>query len=196
MKTKFIDHNELYDGSQLRPLYNYLVHKTLGTSVISWVGPCDVSLEMMKDGEDVLKNAKIQSDSMLHFIFEIFERDLFSGVCLQRLFINLIKEEIFKVYEVYLYRSGDDLYLRNKGGILDQKFNVSIACPSISSTLIHIGLNVKNEGTPVSTSSISDFSKKEGSSLEAEVKKLAHDLMASFLEELDQIQNAVMKVRS
>ena len=85
MKSHWIDSNVKYDGSQLQSLFAYLNHQILGDSIVSWVGPCDVTFDHMVDGEDLLQKAEIKADKMLHFIVEKFDIKLFSGVCLQRL---------------------------------------------------------------------------------------------------------------
>ena len=71
MKAQFLDSVEKYDGSQLVSLHNYLQHKLLGDSIVAWVGPCDVSIEHMVDGEDLLQNAEIRGSKMLHFLIEL-----------------------------------------------------------------------------------------------------------------------------
>ena len=48
-------------------------------------------------------------------------------------------------------RVGDDLYLG------DGKLSVSIATRSTVSTLLHLGVNVDNAGTPVKTASLADL---------------------------------------
>ena len=68
MKSMFIDKEFKYDGTQLRSLYAYLDFELMGDSVVSWIGACDISNEHMVDGEDLLLNAAICGDKMLHFI--------------------------------------------------------------------------------------------------------------------------------
>lgn len=80
METYFVPQEMAYDGSQLRPLYAYLEYKVLGDSVISWIGPCDISFENMIDGEDLLEQAEIKGSRMLHFIIEIFHSKIFQHV--------------------------------------------------------------------------------------------------------------------
>jgi hypothetical protein len=99
----------------------------------------------MVDMEDVLAKDWIYSEDMLHFIVEHFEMDLEKTIIRQRLLIATIKEELEKLGVRTLSRSGDDLYEA------DNKLSVSISTLSPVSSLIHCGLNVTNENTPIPT---------------------------------------------
>ena len=156
LKTKWIEKNFLYDGQQLRSLYNYQEHDLVGNSVTAWVGPCDVHVDHMKDLVDLKNNEKICGKSMLHFVFEIFDLQLLGAVFLQRLFASIVFGELMKCEGVrskagHLSREGDDLYFD------DAKLSISVAIPSVRSSLIHFAVNVVNEGTPVKTCALSDF---------------------------------------
>lgn len=180
MKFKFIEKQIKYDGAQLKPLYAYTQHKLTGDSIISFTGECDVSLEHMVDAEDFVVNAKIQSKNMLHFIVEVFNQNIFTAVSLQRLLVsiaqNLLLEKNHK-----LSRNGDDLYLGTK------KLSVSIASVSTVSAMIHLGLNISNEGTPVETCALND--------LGLDSKQFSLELMKLFAEEFDSIFEATQKVK-
>ena len=89
MKSLFIDREFKYDGSQLGSLYAYLEHGILGDSVISWVGPCEVGLPEMVDGEDIRSHSRICGDRMAHFILEKFDVSLSTAVAYQRLMGSL-----------------------------------------------------------------------------------------------------------
>lgn len=182
MITKFLTARLKYDGTQLAPLTNYLKHQILGDSAVAWIGPCDISFEHMMDGEDLLEKSKIQSDSMVHFIFEIFDRELVTGVFLQRLFASLVQSWVFQKNGKFLVRSGDDLYLGKK------KFSISIATRSSNSVLVHFAVNVTNKGTPVETCSCED--------LKIDPKEFAKDLLALIQKEYVNIREASYKVRS
>jgi hypothetical protein len=182
MKSLFLTKKEKYTGQQLEPLRNYLVHKLLGDSVVSWIGACDVSFEHMVDGEDLLAQDKICGDLMLHFVFEIFSQSLATGVFLQRLFASVCKDEIEQHSGKKLLRKGDDLYWNGK------KLSISIAAPSVNSVLVHFALNISNEGTPVKTCSLEDF--------KIDPKKMALSVMKKFCHEYESILTATQKVRS
>ncbi len=186
MQTSFINKKFAYDGSQLQPLFAYLKHHVLGDSIISWVGPCDISFENMKDGEDLLEKSPIRGSLMLHFIIEIFQRDLLTGVLCQRLFAGIVlaylQNKASKVLKgELLKRSGDDIYWG------DKKLSISIAGCSSVSTQIHFAMNISTKGTPVKTSSLEE--------LNLEPKKVAEDLMKLWKEEFLSMQTATRKVK-
>lgn len=134
-----------YDGSQLQSLFAYKNFGLMGDSISVFRGACRVELNEMVDIEDVLAEDWIFSEDMLHFIVEHFEMDLEKTIIRQRLLIATIKEELEKLGVKTLSRSGDDLYEE------DKKLSVSISTLSPVSTLIHCGLNVSNENTPIPT---------------------------------------------
>lgn len=182
MMSYFEEKNFLYDGSQLKNLFAYMNYGILGNSIVSWVGACDVKPEHMVDAEDLRANEKIEGGKMLHFIIEVFDRDLFSAVCLQRLLASLVQNYIFEKTKSYLRREGDDLYFN------DAKLSISIATRTLNSQMIHFALNVNNEGTPVKTCALSDFKLNE--------KQLAIDLMSAFVKEYESILDATRKCRA
>lgn len=154
MIVKFLKQKEAYDGTQLRSLYAYLQHELLGDSCVAWRGACKISFEHMVDGEDLLEKAAIRGSDMVHFIAEIFDAQLLSGVLLQRLLATIVRDVILdqtSVKDLKLSRSGDDLYWGKK------KLTISIATKSPVSTLVHFAINVSNKGTPVETASLEDF---------------------------------------
>lgn len=181
MLTKLIDKKLKYDGSQLRPLFNYLEHNLLGDSCVAFVGACDVTFDHMVDGEDLLEKAQIKSDEMLHFLFETFDTQLITGVFLQRLFAEIVQNLIFKKTGQLLARSGDDLYLN------EQKLSISIATRSTNSVLVHFAMNVTNAGTPVKTLSLQD--------LKIEPQSFAKDLLKLVSDEYLDIKKATYKVK-
>lgn len=179
----FITENLFYDGRQLSHLYAYLNHQILGPSIVSWVGPCEVSLEKMVDGEDLLAGEKICGSQMLHFIVELFREDLVSMVLLQRLFASQIQQRILEDHKIALHRQGDDLYLGQK------KLSISIACSSIQSVLMHFAMNITNEGTPVPTVSLSDLGIQD-------VRAFAEKVMVDLAQEYGSVLQATYKVKS
>ncbi len=186
MEVQFIEKKFAYDGSQLRSLFAYLDHGILGPSVISWVGPCSIPFEHMVDGEDLLEKAVIQGDEMLHFIIEVFDRDLFSGVALQRLFASIAKDYLQKhavgpLKGQSLHRDGDDIYLA------DKKLSISIATKSPVSVMVHFAMNITNKGTPVATLSLED--------LQQEPRTTAENILNLFRKEYLSIVMATQKVR-
>jgi len=182
MKSHWIAKKFKYDGTQLRPLFAYLSEGVLGDSVVSWVGPCEVSFDHMVDGEDLLAKAEIRGAEMLHFIFEVFNRDLTSGVFLQRLFASICKDLIEEKSKVRLFREGDDLYWDQK------KLSISIATKSTSSVLVHFALNVVNEGIPVPACALKDWG--------VAPQEFAEQAMYRIAKEYQSILDATYKVKT
>lgn len=180
MKTFLSEKKINYDGSALAPLYGYIQHKVHGDSIVAFIGSCDVSLDHMIDAEDFVVSAQIKSDHMLHFIVEIFGQNLMTAVSLQRLLVSIAQN----ILPPKLRRQGDDLFLDAPQGPL--KLSVSIASVSAVSAMIHLGLNIKNEGTPVPTCCLQD--------LGVEPKTFALELMQKFSSEYISIIEATQKV--
>ena len=182
MKTKFIDEEIKYVGSQLAPHWIYKNFQIQGDAIVAFIGECEVKLTEMVDIEDVLNNEPIYSKSMLSFISEQFGVGLVEGVFRQRLLICIIKE-LLEEKGIFVVRNGDDLMINNK------KLSVSIATKSITSVLIHTGLNIISEGAPVAASGLTS---ELGIS---DIKNFALEVMARYAEELNDIKLAATKVR-
>ncbi|MBN1114492.1 MAG: DUF366 family protein, partial [Oligoflexia bacterium] len=132
------------------PHWIYKTTKIMGDAVVAFTGKCDVEDSYIADLEDLMNKKAIRADRMLHFIVEIFGRDTVTAAALQSVFMSEIQSLLLE-YNVDVTRKGDDLFVG------DGKLSISIASVSPVSALIHIGLNITNEGTPVLTSSLSDF---------------------------------------
>jgi hypothetical protein len=185
MKTLFLENKIPYDGQQLHSLHAYLNYHLLGDSAVAWIGPCSIPFEHMVDGEDLLAEAIIAGDEMLHFIIERFHTSLFAGVTLQRLFaaicLDLLRELVGPEKGIRLRRSGDDIYFG------ESKFSISIATLSPVSTLIHFAMNCTNHGTPVATAAFSDFN--------LDASTFAKEALSRLAAEVETIVEATMKVR-
>lgn len=182
MKTKYIEEEVKYIGSQLAPHWIYKNYKIQGDALVAFCGECDVHLSEMVDIEDVINNEPIYSKSMLSFITEQFGVNLPEGVFRQRLLICIIKE-LLEEYGHKIRRSGDDLFYQ------DKKLTVSIATKSITSTLIHTGVNIVSEGAPVKASGL-----KSELGID-DIKGFAVEVMKRYKEELEDIILAGTKVR-
>lgn len=182
MKYKFIDENIKYIGSQLAPHWIYKNFKIQGDAIVAFIGECEVKLTEMVDIEDVINDEPIYSKNMLSFISEQFGINLVEGVFRQRLLICIIKE-LLEERGVFVVRKGDDLMIN--GG----KLSVSIATKSITSVLIHTGLNIISEGAPVKATGLTDdlgFT---------DIKEFAIEIMKRYIDEIDDICLAATKVR-
>lgn len=182
MKTLFIDDEIKYIGSQLAPHWIYKNFKIQGDVIVAFCGECEVKLTEMVDIEDVINNEPIYSKYMLSFITEQFNVNLVEGVFRQRLLICCIKEALEK-RGFAVFRSGDDLFVNNR------KLSVSIATKSLTSVLIHTGVNILSEGAPISVSGLqSDLAISD-------IKDFALEVMKNYSEEIDDIVFASTKVR-
>ena len=182
MKTKFIEDEIKYIGSQLTPHWIYKNFKIQGDAIVAFVGECEVKLTEMVDIEDVINNEPIYSKYMLSFISEQFGIGLTEGVLRQRLLMTIIKE-LLEERGVFVVRNGDDLMINGR------KLSVSIATKSITSVLIHTGLNILSEGAPVAASGL-----KSELGID-DIKEFALQVMKRYSEELDDIVLAGTKVR-
>ena len=184
MKTLFIDKEIKYTGEQLSPHWIYKNFKIKGNSIISFIGECEVNLSHMVDIEDVINNEPIYSKKMLSFIEENFNATLEEMVYKQRLLVTITKELIEKKSpSVKIIRNGDDLYINNK------KLSVSIATKSITSTLIHFGLNINAEGSPVNAADLIQDASIDN------IEEFAKELLNNYKEETEDISLAACKVR-
>ena len=182
MKTLFIENEVKYIGSQLAPHWIYKNYKIQGDAIVAFCGECDVKLTEMVDIEDVINNEPIYSKYMLSFITEQFNVELIEGVFRQRLLISCIKEELEDLGH-QIKRCGDDLFVNGK------KLSVSIATKSLTSVLIHTGVNILSEGAPIPVSGLeSDLNIKD-------IKRFALNVMKRYSEEIDDIIMASTKVR-
>ena len=182
MKTKFIENEIKYIGSQLAPHWIYENFKIQGDAIVAFIGECEVKLTEMVDMEDVINNEPIYSKSMLSFIIEMFNIGLVEGVCRQRLLICTIKEALEK-RGLHPKRSGDDIYFD------DKKLSVSIATVSPTSVLIHTGLNINSDGAPIKACGLSNDLNI------SDIKALAQEIMKNYSEEIEDIVLATTKVR-
>ena len=182
MKTLIADKEIKYEGWQLAPHWIYKNFKIQGDSIVAILGECKVDLTEMVDIEDVINNEPIYSKLMLSFISEQFGIGLIEGVLRQRLLITIIKE-LLEENGVFVVRNGDDLMIDGR------KLSVSIATKSITSVLIHTGLNILSEGAPVKASGLtSELGIKD-------IKEFATKVMQRYSEELEDIVLASSKVR-
>lgn len=185
MKSKFIEEEIKYIGSQLAPHWIYKNFEILGDAIVSFIGEMDVKITEMVDIEDVLTDSPIYSKKMVSFILEHFEMPLSEAVTRQRLLICIIIEELQKMLNNshQIRRSGDDIYIE------DKKLSVSIATKSMTSSLIHIGLNIDSQGAPVKACGLeNDLGLKD-------IKTFSETIMKKYIDENAEIRDAVCKVR-
>jgi hypothetical protein len=192
MKGKYIKGKKLtYDGSQLHSLYAYEEHDVQGDSILAFRGPCRVKVEDLVDVEDRKVRAEIASEEMAHFIVELFSTDLDRMVVIQRLFLCVVKDVIEELKpELFISRLGDDLYIEveaEEGEEENRKLTVSVATASPISSMIHLGINVSSENTPVPTLGLED--------LGVPVDDFIIKVLQNFINEMKGIEEARSKVR-
>lgn len=187
LQFKFIDKEIEYDGSQLSPHWIYRNYDLEGDAMVSFIGSCNVKVNDLVDLADARRKEPIYSPKMLHFLSEIFDENLALMVHRQRLFIITIKEELEeRGAPGRIIRKGDDLFHIGIAGV-KRKLSVSIATRAIISTLMHTGLNIHTQGTPVPTAGLDE--------LGIDPVQIATRIMERFNRELDDINLARCKVR-
>ncbi len=183
MKILFTDKNIKYSGRQLAPHWIYKTFNIMGDAAVAFIGECDVKLSEMVDIEDVINNEPIYSKKMLSIIEENFSSALIETVYKQRLLVAITKELIEeKNPDIKVIRKGDDLYIN------DKKLSVSIATKSITSTLIHFGLNIDSSNAPVKAADLISDAGIDN------IKEFAGELLKKYKEETEDITLAVSKV--
>ncbi|MCE1248395.1 MAG: DUF366 family protein [Firmicutes bacterium] len=182
----FPEQSITYNGVELAPHWIYNNFDIRGNAIVAFTGECKVSIGSMVDLADVKENAHIYSPLMLHFIAEIFDEDLEKAVYRQRLLTAIIKEELERRGIQGVERNGDDIFCPAPDGGKG-KLSVSIATKSTVSTLIHFGINIKTEGTPVKTSGL-EF-------LGVDPRSFGQSILKLFCEEFEDIFLARCKVR-
>jgi len=203
MKKHVCKEEMLYDGSQLHHAFAYEISKDLaGDSIVSFVGPCEVK-DHLVDLEDSLSNDFISSESMLHFIVEIFDINMTEAVLWQRTLINVIIEKLREQIHssLRIVRFGDDIMLDDLRSSLPYsryKLSVSIATLSKFSGLIHVGINiVPGDNCPVKAIGLkgplsiglllSEFTSKD-------INAFQKAVLESFVNEFEDIKKATYKV--
>jgi uncharacterized protein len=166
-----------YGGTELAPHWIYKRFSILGNALVAFTGKANVPIENMVDLEDRKNNAHIYSPKMLHFLGEFFTHSLEQGILLQFLLVNNVYETLLESGTPDLSRKGDDLFYDGR------KLSVSIATSTPVSVLIHFGINVETDNTPIPTAGLKDM-------------KLSPEAIATeVLERFSRDYNAILKSR-
>jgi hypothetical protein len=179
-----------YDGSQLSPLWAYRSLGVAGDSIVSFRGPCDVSLEHMVDAEDLRNGSSISSPEMLHFIVELFGATMTEIVLAQRLLLVSAAERLRGTAGpgVELERRFDNIYGLAPEDTDWRKLSVSVASLSPVSGMIHLGLNVEGAGAPVRAVGLHDIGIED-------IDDFAEKVGEAFLGEIENVEADACKVR-
>lgn len=140
-----------YDGTQLSPHWIYKKYDILGHAIVAFVGEANVTIDHMVDLEDVKNQAPIYSPKMLNFVGEFFIENFGEGILIQHLFVANVYQALLEKGLKNFRRRGNDIYYQ------DRKLSVCIATKSSVSVLLHMGLNVNTENTPVPTSGLAEL---------------------------------------
>ena len=131
-----------YDGSQINPSWAFQEFGIYGSSIITWIGPVNITPDNLKDFADV--GLEIKSKNMVNFICEFFDQqppNMRIAYLRQRLLVMIFRE-ILTEHGVETAREGDDIFVDGR------KLSISIASVSLSSAKIHFALNLEDKGTP------------------------------------------------
>ena len=190
---KHIDEIFEYDGSQINSSWAFQEFGIYGSSVISWIGPVNITPDNLKDFADV--GLEIKSNYMVNFICEFFDQqppNMRIAYLRQRLLVMIFRE-ILTEYGVSTEREGDDIFVD------DRKLSISIASVSLSSAKIHFALNLEDKGTPDDVATIGLYDIKDDSDSqifdENNLLDLINETAERFIMELDTIENDISKTK-
>jgi hypothetical protein len=179
-RFKIIDHPLRYSGRELRSGWVREATGLEGDAAAGFVGECEVANEDLVDMDDMNAGEYIRSKIMAHVIIEHPGCRIAEAVLRQRILVCILCERLAE-RGVVTRRDGDDVYVK------DRKLTVSIAAPSRSSSLIHTGINVDPEGSPVPAVGLAE--------LGVDARDLLDELLTAYGRELAGCAHAQRKVR-
>ena len=189
---KHVDEIFEYDGSQINPSWAFQEFGIYGSSIVTWIGPVNITPDNLKDFADV--GLEIKSNYMVNFICEFFDQqptNMRVAYLRQRLIVMIFRE-ILTEKGIATRREGDDIFVDGR------KLSISIASVSLSSAKIHFALNLEDKGTPddVDTIGLYDI-KVDGQQVfnEDNLLKLINDTVSRFINELETIENDISKTK-
>ena len=189
---KHVDEIFEYDGSQINPSWAFQEFGIYGSSIVTWIGPVNITPDNLKDFADV--GLEIKSNYMVNFICEFFDQqptNMRVAYLRQRLLVMIFRE-ILTEKGIATRREGDDIFVDGR------KLSISIASVSLSSAKIHFALNLEDKGTPddVDTIGLYDI-KVDGRQVfnEDNLLELINDTVSRFTDELETIENDISKTK-
>ena len=189
---KHVDEIFEYDGSQINPSWAFQEFGIYGSSIVTWIGPVNITPDNLKDFADV--GLEIKSNYMVNFICEFFDQqptNMRVAYLRQRLLVMIFRE-ILTEYGISTKREGDDIFVENK------KLSISIASVSLSSAQIHFALNMEDKGTPDDVETIGLFDiKVNGERVfnNDNLLNLINETVSRFIDELETIENDISKTK-
>ncbi|MCR5027301.1 MAG: DUF366 family protein [Methanobrevibacter sp.] len=179
-----------YDGSQINPSWAFNEFGIYGSSIITWIGPVNITPDNLKDFADV--GLEIKSNYMVNFICEFFDQqptNMRIAYLRQRLLVMIFRE-ILTEKGVKTTREGDDIFVDGR------KLSISIASISLSSAKIHFALNLEDKGTPSDVETIGLYDIEDGKIFnEDNLKDLIFEVTERFIDELETIEKDISKTK-
>ena len=189
---KHIDEIFEYDGSQINQSWAFQEFGIYGSSIVTWIGPVNITPDNLKDFADV--GLEIKSNNMVNFICEFFDQqppNMRIAYLRQRMLVMIFRE-ILTEYGVKTTREGDDIFVDGR------KLSISIATVSLSSAKIHFALNLEDKGTPddVDTIGLYDIEvDNKNVFTEDNLLELINETVNRFINELETIENDISKTK-
>ena len=189
---KHVDEIFEYDGSQINPSWAFQEFGIYGSSIVTWIGPVNITPDNLKDFADV--GLEIKSNYMVNFICEFFDQqptNMRVAYLRQRLLVMIFRE-ILTEYGISTKREGDDIFVENR------KLSISIASVSLSSAKIHFALNLEDKGTPDDVQTIGLFDIKVNGEYvfnNDNLLNLINETVFRFIDELETIENDISKTK-
>lgn len=179
-----------YDGSQINPSWAFNEFGIYGSSIVTWIGPVNITPDNLKDFADV--GLEIKSNYMVNFICEFFDQqptNMRIAYLRQRLLVMIFRE-ILTERGVETTREGDDIFVDGR------KLSISIASISLSSAKIHFALNLEDKGTPSDVDTIGLYDIEDGKIFnEDNLKDLIFEVVKRFIDELETIEKDISKTK-
>lgn len=182
MKSVYIEEPTLYDGLQLSTTFVDRHAADEPDVILLFEGEADVPAEHMVDLEDAEAGDSIYSPCMAHCLVEHRDLDLQAGVLAQRMLMRLMADWLARRTGKVIDVRGDDLFVDGR------KLSVSVATTSPRGVLIHAGVNVTTEGTPLPTSGLAE--------LRLRTREFLLAVGRSYCDEIDSVRHAMGKVRA
>jgi hypothetical protein len=177
---RIIEEPIAYTGRELRS--GWVAQKTglAGDAAAAFLGACEVPTENLVDMDDAAAGEFIRAGQMAHVIVEHPSCPLGETVLRQRILVCILCG-ILRERGRTARRDGDDIYID------DKKLTVSIAAPSHSGSLIHLGINIDPVGAPVAAIGLNEMG--------IDAKWLLAALLQRYKDELASCAHAMAKVR-
>ena len=179
-----------YDGSQINPSWAFQEFGIYGSSIVTWIGPVNITPDNLKDFADV--GLEIKSNYMVNFICEFFDQqptNMRIAYLRQRLLVMIFRE-ILTEKGVRTTREGDDIFVDGR------KLSISIASVSLNSAKIHFALNLEDKGTPSDVETIGLYDIDDGNVFNKDnLKDLIFDVVNRYIDELETIEKDISKTK-